>query len=131
MDLSNFIPKSDVATFEIRNPIDGEILVKDDGSEMTVTVYLPHSKEYKAAVHEQNNKRITRAQKGKTVYTSEDLEQATLDLLTKTTKDWNVQLNGQSLKFSQEKAKEVYESLPWLKVQILQQQEDLVNFTKG
>ena len=88
MDLSTFIPKSDLATFDIRNPLTGEVMVKDDGTDMTITVYLPHSKEYKSVVHEQNNKRISRAQKGKTVYTSEDLEEATLELLVKTTKEW-------------------------------------------
>jgi hypothetical protein len=128
MDLSNFVPKSDTATFEIRHPVTGEILAKDDGTEMTVTVYLPHSKEYKAVVHEQNNKRITRAQKGKAVYTSEDLEEATLDLLVKTTKDWNIQFDKKNIKFSQEEAREIYTKLPWVKAQIMQQQEDLTNF---
>jgi hypothetical protein len=128
MDLSNFIPKSDIGTFEIRHPITGEILAKDDGTEMSVTVYLPHSKEYKAVVHEQNNKRIARAQKGKTVYTSEDLDEAVSELLVKTTKDWNIQLDGESVPFSQEKAREIYAKLPWVKAQVMQQQDDLTNF---
>jgi hypothetical protein len=131
MDLSNFIPTSDTAVFELRHPITGEVLVKDDETQMTVTVFLPHSKEYKATVHEQNNKRIARAQKGKTAYTSEDLEEATLELLVKTTKDWNIQLNGESVPFSVAKAREVYDKLPWVKAQILQQQDDLVNFMRN
>lgn len=128
MDLSAFIPKSDFATFDIRNPLTGEPMTKDDGTDMSITVYLPHSKEYKSVVHEQNNKRISRAQKGKTVYTSEDLEEATLELLVKTTKEWNLQLNKEDVKFSPEKARELYDKLPWVKAQMLQAQEDLASF---
>ena len=128
MDLNSLIPKSDTLAVDIKHPLTGEVMKKDDGSDMTITVYLPHSKEYKASVHEQNNKRIQRAQKGKSVYTSEDLEEATLDLLSKTTKEWNIQLDGKSPKFTVEDARALYDKLPWIKGQVLQAQEDLTSF---
>lgn len=130
MDLSDLIPKSDVSTFNIKHPLTEEVLIKDDGEPMTITVYLPHSKEYKAAIHAQTNARIQRSQKSKGLYTSEEIEEATLDLLVKTTKGWSLQLDKKNLEFSQEKAKEIYDKLPWVKVQVLQAQEDYQSFLK-
>lgn len=131
MDLMNFIPKSDIATFEIKHPLTGEVLKKDDGSVMTITVYLPHSKEYREVVHEQTNKRIQRSQKGKTLYTSQEIEEATLDLLVKTTQDWDIQLDGKTPKFTQDACKDVYDKLPWVRAQVLQAQEDMTSFLKN
>jgi DNA-directed RNA polymerase subunit M/transcription elongation factor TFIIS len=131
MDLSNFIPKKDILTFEIKHPLTGEVLKKDDGSEMTITVYLPHSKEYREVIHEQTNKRIQRSQKGKSIYTSQEIEEATLDLLVKTTQDWNIQLDGKQPKFTEETCREVYDKLSWVRAQVLQAQEDMTSFLKN
>ena len=131
MDLSKLIPASDTTTFEIKHPLSGEVLRKDDDDAMTITVYLPHAKEYKAIIHAQTNARIQRAQKGKTNYTSEEIEEATLDLLVKTTKDWDVQLDGKTPAFSHDLAKDVYDKLPWVKAQVLQAQEDYASFFKN
>jgi hypothetical protein len=98
---------------------------------MTITVYAPHSAQYKAAVHEQTNKRIQKAAKGKKVtFTAEDIESATLELLAKTTKEWSIQLNGKSPKFSVDEASDLYAKLPWLKNQVVEAQEDYSAFLK-
>ena len=132
MDLTNFIPKSDVTTFEIKHPLTGEVLKKDDGKEMTITVYLPHCKEYREVIHEQTNKRIQRSQqKGKGLYTSQEIEEATLDLLVKTTQGWDIQLDGKEPKFTQEACRDVYDKLPWVRAQVLQAQEDMTSFLKN
>jgi len=131
MDLSKLIPTNDVIVVTVKHPMTEEALVKDDGKEMTITIYAPHSSEYKSAVHEQTNKRIQKASKGKRItFTAEEIENATLDLLAKTTKDWNIQLNGKSPKFSVAEAAELYGKLPWLKAQILEAQEDYSAFLK-
>lgn len=130
MDLINLIPKSDTSTFEIKHPLTNETLVKDDGTPMTITVYLPHAKEYKAAVHDQTNARIQRSQKGKVLYTSEEIEEATMNLLVKTTQDWDIQLDGKTPKFTQEACRDVYDKLPWVRAQVLQAQEDYSSFLK-
>lgn len=130
MDLQNLIPKSDTSTFEIKHPLTNETLVKDDGTPMTITVYLPHAKEYKAVVHEQTNARIQRSQKGKVLYTSEEIEEATMSLLIKTTKDWDIQLNGKNPKFTFEACRDVYDKLPWVRAQVLKAQEDYESFMK-
>lgn len=131
MDLSKLIPTDDTITVSLKHPITDEPLTKDDGKEMTITVYAPHSAQYKAAVHEQTNKRIQKAAKGKKVtFTAEDIENATLELLAKTTKEWSIQLNGKSPKFSVDEAFDLYAKLPWLKNQVVEAQEDYSAFLK-
>jgi len=131
MDLNTFIPKDDAVTFEIKNPLTEEVLVKDDGKSMTITVYLPHSKVYKSAIHDQTNERIKRSQKNRSLYTSEEIEESTLTLMVKTTKDWDIQVDGKTPKFTQETCRDIYEKLPWVRAQVLQAQEDLTSFLKN
>ena len=131
MDLSKLIPTDDTIVVSLKHPITDEPLTKDDGKEMTITVYALHSAQYKSAVHEQTNKRIQKAAKGKKItFTAEEIENATLELLAKTTKDWNIQLNGKSPKFSVTEAIDLYGKLPWLKSQVLEAQEDYSAFLK-
>ena len=131
MDLAKLIPTDDTIVVSLKHPITDEPLTKDDGKEMTITVYAPHSAQYKAAVHEQTNKRIQKAAKGKKVtFTAEDIENATLELLAKTTKEWSIQLNGKSPKFSIDEAADLYAKLPWLKNQVVEAQEDYSAFLK-
>ena len=130
-DLFALIPTDDTISIVVKHPITDEPLVKDDGKEMTITVYAPHSGQYKAVLHEQTNKRIQKASKGKRVtFTAEELENVTLELLAKTTKDWNIQLNGKSPKFSVTEAVDLYSKLSWLKQQVLDAQEDYSAFLK-
>jgi len=132
MDLFNLIPTDDTIVVTLKHPITDEPLKKDDGKEMTITVYAPHSAQYKAVVHEQTNKRIQKAAKGKKItFTAEDIESATLELMAKTTKEWAIQLNGKSPKFSLDEAVDLYNKLPWLKAQVLEAQEDYNSFLKG
>jgi hypothetical protein len=131
-DLFNMIPTDDTIVVNVKHPLTEEPLTKDDGKEMTITVYAPHSSAYKAIVHEQTNKRIQKAAKGKKItFTAEELENTTLEMLAKTTKDWSIQLNGKSPKFSVAEAFDLYNKLPWLKQQVLEAQEDYSAFLKG
>ena len=129
MDLMNLAPKGDTFTVELRHPITDEVIKKDSGEPMTITVYSPFSDKYRQVQFEQQNDRIKRAQKkGKTSFTAEDISDLTLDLLAKTTADWSVQLDGKTPKFSEKAVREVYEKLPYIKLQVLEAQEDLSNF---
>ena len=131
-DLFNLIPTDDTIVITVKHPVTEEPLVKDDGKEMTITVYAPHSAQYKSAIHEQTNKRIQKASKGKKItFTAEEIDNSTLELLAKTTKDWNIQLNGKSPKFSAGEAVDLYGKLPWLKQQVLEAQEDYSAFLKA
>jgi len=130
-DLFNMIPTDDTIVVELKHPVTEDLLLKDDGKAMTITVYAPHSSTYKAAIHEQTNKRIQKASKGKKIsFTAEELENTTLELLAKTTKDWSIQLNGKSPKYSVGEAVDLYAKLPWLKQQVMEAQEDFSAFLK-
>ena len=132
MDLFNLILTDDTIVVELKHHVTEDVLTKDDGKPMTITVYAPHSSVYKSTMHEQTNKRIQKAAKGKKVpFTAEELENTTLELLAKTTKDWSIQLNGKSPKFSVGEAIDLYGKLPWLKQQVLEAQEDFSAFLKA
>lgn len=131
MDLNALIPADDTIVVEIKNPITGDVLLKDDGKPMTITIYGQHSSAYKIVLHEQADKRIQKMSKQKKqTISSADVEAATLDLLSKTTKDWSIQLDGKAPKFSEAAARDLYIKLPWLRVQLIEAQEDLTGFLK-
>lgn len=131
-DLFNMIPTDDTIVVTLKHPVTEEVLLKDDGKEMTITVYAPHSSVYKAVIHEQTNKRLQKMSKGKKVnFTAEDMEASTLELLVKTTKEWNIQFNGKSPKFTAAEASDLYAKVTWLRSQLLEAQEDFSSFLKG
>lgn len=131
MDLSSLIPTTDTITVIIKHPVTDEPLLKDDGTEMSIEVYAPHSAQYKAVVHEQTNKRLQKAMKNKkTALSAEDVEMMTSDLVVKTTKSWDIQVNKKTPKFSVAEAQDLYSKLPWLKQQIIDAQEDYSSFLK-
>ena len=88
---------------------------------MTITVYAPHSKEYKAAVHEQTNIRLKQMQKSgrsNNNITAEELEAMGIKMLARTTKDWNVTFDGERPKFTVAAAQKLYEDVFWVREQI-------------
>jgi len=100
MDLKDLTPTSDTVDVNIVHPTTLEPLLNDNSDPMVITMYAPHSKEYKAAIHEQTNKRLKQAQSKKKVdLTAEDIEEATLDLFAKTTKSWNITYDGEEPEF--------------------------------
>ena len=131
MDLKDLTPSSDTVEVTIVHPNTYEPLTNEDGSPMVITMYAPHSKEYKAAMHEQTNRRLKQAQsKKKMEITAEDLEAATIELLAKTTKDWKITFGGVKPKFNVDKAKEIYEEVFWIKDQIEEALGNSLDFTK-
>jgi len=132
MDLKDLTPSSDTVDVTIVHPTTFDTLNNDDDTPMVITVYAPHSKEYKAAVHEQTNKRLKQAQSKKKVdITAEDLEEATLELLAKTTKGWKITYGGSKPKFSTSKAREIYTEVFWIRDQIEEATANSLNFTKA
>ena len=132
MDLMNLIPTTDTVDVVVKHPSTYEPLTNDDGSEMTITVYAPHSKEYKKVLHEQTNKRLKKMQsKGDKDITAEEIEEATLEALAKTTKEWNITYGGEMPKLTVAKAREVYETVFWIRSQIEGAIEDSLDFMKA
>ena len=131
MDLKDLTPSNDTVEVTVVHPATLEPLTNDDKSPMTITMYAPHSKGYKAAVHEQTNKRLKKAQAKKGLdITAEELEEATMELLAKTTKEWNITFGGEQPKFSVTKAKDIYSEVFWLRDQIEGAMNDSLDFMK-
>jgi len=132
MDLKDLTPTSDTVDVNIVHPTTLEPLLNDNSDPMVITMYAPHSKEYKAAIHEQTNKRLKQAQSKKKVdLTAEDIEEATLDLFAKTTKSWNITYDGEEPNFSVSKAKEIYSEVFWIRDQIDEAVSNSLNFKKA
>ena len=132
MDLMNLKPTSDTVEVLLVHPSSLESLTNQDGSEMSITVFAPHTKEYKAVMHEHTNKRIAKASKRKaTNFSAEELEADTIDLLVRTTTAWDITYDGKKPKLTPELCKEVYTQLFWIKDQIEEAIADSVDFTKA
>ena len=115
MDLKDLTPKEFTVDVPIVHPVSGEPLVNDDGSEMTITMYAPYSKEYKAVLHSQTNKRLKNRDKE---ITAEGIEESTLELLAQTTKSWNITFDGEQPKCTASKAKDIYTEVFWIRNQL-------------
>ena len=106
MDLMNLKPTSDTVEVKLVHPNTGDKLKNDDKTDMTITVYASHSKEHKAAMHEQTNKRLKAMQGSKKAdFKSEEIEEATLALLSKVTSSWDITYGGEKPKLTVSKAK--------------------------
>jgi len=122
MDLLKLVPTTDTIEVELKHPNTFEPLKNDDGSIMTIVVFAPHSKEYKAAMHEQTNIRLkqmqTKGGRSSTSITAEDLEESGIKMLVKTTKSWNITAGGKKPKLTDDEAKKIYSEVFWIKDQI-------------
>ena len=131
MDLKDLTPKSNIVTVAITHPSSGEVLLNLDDTPMSVTIYAPHSKEYRAYSHTQTNARLKKAQETKVMdITSEELEQATLDMLCNITKEWNLTYDNEMPELNLDKAKEVYTEIFWLKDLVEVGVGEAMDFTK-
>ena len=132
MDLKDLTPNLDDIVVELTHPNTGDVLKNDDDTPMTITVLAPHSKEYKKLQHAQISKRLKRAQKSKSQEVDySDIEEATLEVLSKATKAWDITFGGEKPKLTVAKAKELYEDVFWIKDQIEEEVSHSLAFTKG
>jgi hypothetical protein len=132
MDLMNLKPTSDTVEVKLVHPNTGDQLKNDDKTDMTITVYASHCKEYKSVMHEQTNKRLKAMQSGKNKdFTSQDMEEATLTLLSKITASWDITYGGEKPKLTVAKARELYDQVFWIKDQIEGALADSLDFTKA
>jgi hypothetical protein len=122
MGLKNVGTVKDTTDIELVHPATGEALLNDDGSTMTITVHGPYSETYRKVNHDQQNKRLMKAQRtgGKVNLTAEEIEASSLELLVKCTVDWKITLeDGKGLEpFDQDAARQVYKEYPWLREQV-------------
>lgn len=132
MDLIDLKPVSNTVEVTLKHPNTGKNLKNDDKSPMTITLYASHSKEYKAVMHEQTNKRLKAMQKGKSQdITAQDMEEATLSMLSNITYSWDITYGKEKPKLSVDKAKQLYDEVFWIKDQIEEALADSLDFTKA
>ena len=132
MDLMNLKPTSDTVEVKLVHPNTGKTLKNDDNTDMTITLYASHSKEHKAVLHEQTNKRLKAMQSGKKQdFTAQDIEEATLTLLSKITAEWDITYGGEKPKLTVDKAREIYDEVFWIKNQMEDALADSLDFTKA
>jgi len=132
MDLMDLKPTSNTVEVTLKHPNTGKTLKNDDKSPMTITLYASHSKEYKSVMHEQTNKRLKDMQKGKIQdITAQDMEEATLNTLSRITYSWDITYDKEKPELSSDKAKQLYEEVFWIKDQIEEALADSLDFTKA
>ena len=132
MDLMDLKPTSNTVEVKLKHPNTGVVLKNEDKTDMTIVVFAIHSKEYKELMHEQTNKRLKAMQSNKkTDITAQDMEKATLDMLSKITSEWNITYNKEQPKLSIAKAKDLYDEVFWIKDQIEEALADSLDFTKA
>lgn len=131
MDLKDLTPSSDIVEVAIVHPATLDPLTNDDDSPMVITMHAPHSKGYKAAIHDQTNKRLKKAQGKKGLdITAEELEESAMELLAKTTKGWNITFDGKQPEFTVSTAKAIYSEVFWLREQIEEALNNSLDFMK-
>lgn len=120
MSLLSIGKTKDTTDVLLYHPDNGEALLNDDGSQMSITIYGPYSKRYKQISHEQQNRRLTKAQRsgGKLNLTAEEIEASSLEILIKCVVDWNVTLTEGVEEFSEEKVRYIFEARPWVREQV-------------
>tara|TARA_R110000787_G_scaffold119051_2_gene229972 strand:- start:48 stop:446 length:399 start_codon:yes stop_codon:yes gene_type:complete len=131
MDLKDLTPNLDDLVISVIHPVTSEVLKNDDGTVMTITVMSPYSKEYKKLQHEQITKRLKKAQKSKSQEVDySDIEEATLEVLSKATKSWDITFDGEKPELTVDKAKAMYEDVFWLKTQLEEEVSESMAFMK-
>lgn len=128
-DLSDLTPSSDTIEVKVVHPKTGESFNNDDGSQMVVELYAPHTKEYKSAFYKQATARMKMQDAEEMDY--EALESAALDLLSNITKSWDITYGGKKPKLTPTKAKEVYSEVFWLKSQVEEAMNSFEVFTSA
>ena len=133
MDLMNLKPTSDIIEVTLMHPNTGDVVKNDDKTPMTITVYASHSKEHKAAVHMQTNKRLKAMQGSKKsqTFTSEEIEESSMELLARVTSCWNITYGGAMPELNVKKAREIYTEVFWIKSQVEEALAESLDFTKA
>lgn len=132
-DLADLKPQKDTVEVLLKHPVTEADLMNDDGTQMTITVYLPHAKEYKEAQYALQNFRLKKIQKnrGRSEFTAQELEGGVIDVMAQTIASWNITYGGKKPKLSVATAKEVLAEYYWIRDQITEAVDEAQVFTKA
>ncbi len=128
MDLKDLTPKSDIIEVQLAHPSNGEPLLNNDKSRMTISVYGPYSKEYKKILYKHTKDKIKDGQANLDVV---EIEELNIAVLAEATVSWNITFDGKNPELSVELAKEIYEEVFWIKTQIDEAVQSSLDFMKA
>jgi len=131
MDLKNLIPENETVTVTLKHPGNGATLQNEDKTDMTISFWLPHTKEAKKVQHEITNRRLKKMSSGKKFeMTAEELEDLNVESLAKTAAQWNITYGGGQPKLTVTKAKELFSEVFWIRNQVEEAVAEAMDFTK-
>lgn len=124
MDLNDFMPTSDEVVVELKHPKTEELLG------MSVTLYAQHTEQFKDMQYKAIDRNIAERQNKKDyVPSARQIDESRVRQLAEITKGWDLTQDGKKVKFSVEKAVEIYTKLPFVRNQIelaLEAAEDFI-----
>ena len=130
MDLKDLTPNLEDIVVTLKHPTTDEVLKNEDGTAMTITLLSGYSKKYKKLQHEQISKRLTKAQNSKSQEIDySEIEEATVEVLSKATKSWNLTFGGTNPKLTAARAISMYEDVFWIRNQLEEALSDDLSFT--
>ena len=124
MDLRNLVPNESFVK-KLTNPITGEILVCGDETEMFIELFHIDSKTYRGRSADLARKEGSKKNQKKS---PEQNVRQLMEQYALTIKDWNIELDGEKVELTTEKAIEILYLLPWIKDVIVSELGDLSNF---
>lgn len=124
MDLKDLIPDTETLTIEIEYK--DKVFTNEDGSPMTIEVYLPHSKVGKQAEYKKSDSIL---RKGGEFISTEEWVDIGNTYFADITKGWDLTLKGEKPAFSNKKAKKIYEELAFIPKLIEEKVSAQVDFT--
>lgn len=133
MDLNDLKPKTNISTLELKHPTTGEVLKDNDGKPFTVDVLLRHTKEYRDLGYEMADKRAARQMKAKKADTIEKTADAMADIdemIAKSVKGYYLVEKGEAVHFNLANTKRILEDYPWIREQVLEEQQAFETFMK-
>ena len=129
MNLDNIGRSKPESTLKITHPATGVVVLNDDKSEMTITLFGEYSDEYQNVFYERTMARIEKSREtGQTSMTYKDMEEESFDMVCRCTKSWNLTDKDGKVKLTPTKVREVYKTYPWVYRQARQHMENSSNF---
>lgn len=132
-DIFDLTPKNDTVVTQLTDPRDGSQLTHEDKG-MWIERYLPHTPQYKKAQYKHTQKYLKAAQKAGNKDVDIDLFEAEgdrIEVLAETTVSWEIYYGGEWVKFTPEKAKEIYTKAFWMVDQLQEDENSAEVFMKA
>lgn len=131
-NLKKYKPSSDLVVTKLKDE-SGEPLLNSDGTEMTITRYLPHTPEYKRIKYNQQENMLSDLEDGQEVKLSwYEMSELSIELLANTIKEWDMtwgDTDDDKPEYTPELAEEVLRTCDFLIPQLREAEDKALDFT--